>query len=78
MKHDFWHNKWDKNEIGFHLPDANPLLVKHFHVLNLKQGARIFLPLCGKTLDIAWLLASESQSRFSPIWYAKNRVSYSL
>jgi thiopurine S-methyltransferase len=57
MKHDFWHQKWEKNEIGFHLPAANPLLVKHFSTLNLKQGARVFLPLCGKTLDIAWLLA---------------------
>jgi thiopurine S-methyltransferase len=57
MNHDFWHQKWEKNEIGFHLADANPLLVKHLSTLNLKQGARIFLPLCGKTLDIAWLLA---------------------
>lgn len=57
MQHDFWHLKWEKNEIGFHLPDANPLLVKHFTTLNLQQGARVFLPLCGKTLDIAWLLA---------------------
>lgn len=57
MKHDFWHQKWEKNEIGFHLPEANPLLLKHFSSLNLKQNARVFLPLCGKTLDIAWLLA---------------------
>jgi thiopurine S-methyltransferase len=57
MKHDFWHERWQSNQIGFHLPEANPLLVKHFLTLNLKQGARIFLPLCGKTLDIAWLLA---------------------
>jgi thiopurine S-methyltransferase len=57
MKHDFWHNKWEKNEIGFHLPEANLLLVKYFSTLNLKTGARVFLPLCGKTLDIAWLLA---------------------
>ncbi|MEQ1766837.1 MAG: thiopurine S-methyltransferase [Methylotenera sp.] len=57
MKHDFWHNKWEKNEIGFHLPEANPLLVKYFPTLNLPQGPRVFLPLCGKTLDIAWLLA---------------------
>jgi thiopurine S-methyltransferase len=57
MLANFWHLKWERNEIGFHLPDANPLLVKHFPALNLKQGARIFLPLCGKTLDIAWLLA---------------------
>jgi thiopurine S-methyltransferase len=57
MKYNFWHQKWEKNEIGFHLPDANPLLVQHFSRLNLQQGARVFLPLCGKTLDIAWLLA---------------------
>lgn len=56
MQHDFWQNKWQKNEIGFHLQEANPLLVKHFSTLNLKQNARVFLPLCGKTLDIAWLL----------------------
>ncbi|MEI8362604.1 MAG: thiopurine S-methyltransferase [Betaproteobacteria bacterium] len=57
MQHDFWHQKWEKNEIGFHLPEANALLVKHFSTLNLKQNSRIFLPLCGKTLDIAWLLS---------------------
>jgi thiopurine S-methyltransferase len=53
----FWHRKWEKNEIGFHLPEANPLLVEHFSKLKLEQGACVFLPLCGKTLDIAWLLA---------------------
>jgi thiopurine S-methyltransferase len=61
MHHDFWHQKWQKNEIGFHLPEANPLLVKHFSALQLQQGARVFLPLCGKTLDIAWLLAQGYQ-----------------
>ncbi len=57
MHHDFWHNKWQKSEIGFHLPEANPLLVNHLPTLKRPHGARIFLPLCGKTLDIHWLLA---------------------
>jgi thiopurine S-methyltransferase len=63
MQHEFWHDRWESNQIGFHLPEANPLLVKHLTALNLKStsnpntSARIFLPLCGKTLDIAWLLA---------------------
>lgn len=57
MKHDFWHTKWQKNEIGFHLPEANPVLVKHFPALQLAPNSRIFLPLCGKSLDIPWLLA---------------------
>lgn len=56
MHVDFWHQKWQKNEIGFHLPEVNPLLVKYFHILKLTQGASVFLPLCGKTLDIAWLM----------------------
>lgn len=57
MDHNFWLNKWQKNELGFHKSEANPLLVRHFQSLSLKQGKRLFLPLCGKTLDIAWLLA---------------------
>jgi thiopurine S-methyltransferase len=57
MQAGFWHNKWEKNQIGFHLSEANPLLVRYLSALNLKQGSRIFLPLCGKSLDIAWLLA---------------------
>ncbi|GBR54789.1 thiopurine S-methyltransferase [Acetobacter pomorum] len=59
MDAQFWNVKWQKNQIGFHLPSVNPLLVKHFSVLNLHKGARIFVPLCGKTLDIHWLLQRE-------------------
>ncbi|HAH03924.1 MAG TPA: thiopurine S-methyltransferase, partial [Vibrio sp.] len=25
---EFWHNKWAANQIGFHLEDVNPLLIK--------------------------------------------------
>lgn len=52
----FWHQRWEKNEIAFHESKANPLLVRHFTVLSLAKGRRIFVPLCGKTLDISWLL----------------------
>jgi thiopurine S-methyltransferase len=54
---DFWHERWANNQIGFHEGAVNPLLVTHFAVLGLPQAARIFLPLCGKTVDIDWLLA---------------------
>lgn len=52
----FWHDKWERNEIGFHLSEANPLLTQYFSELKMQVGQRIFLPLCGKTLDIDWLL----------------------
>jgi len=53
----FWHQKWESNDIAFHQAEANPLLVKYFPELSLARGGRIFLPLCGKTRDIAWLLS---------------------
>lgn len=54
----FWHSKWAKKDIAFHEPQVNPLLTKHFNELTLEPGKRIFVPLCGKTRDIGWLLAS--------------------
>lgn len=56
MEPDFWHQKWKNNIIGFHKDEANPLLVNHFASLTLAQANRVFVPLCGKTLDIAWLM----------------------
>lgn len=57
MQADFWHERWKTNAIGFHLDAVNPLLVEFIGELNLAPNQRIFLPLCGKTHDIAWLLA---------------------
>jgi thiopurine S-methyltransferase len=58
MDREFWLNKWQSKEIGFHQLSANPLLVQYFGELCVQQGSRVFLPLCGKSLDIAWLLAN--------------------
>lgn len=58
MDRNFWLQKWQNNEIGFHESAANPLLVAHFNQLALAQGSRVFVPLCGKTLDIAWILSN--------------------
>lgn len=58
METGFWHAKWEKGEIGFHQDDVNPLLLDHFGDLALAPGSRVFVPLCGKTRDIRWLLAS--------------------
>ncbi|KKJ78707.1 thiopurine S-methyltransferase [Kiloniella litopenaei] len=57
MEEDFWHDRWQNNQIGFHETKPNPILIQHFHKLDLKDQSRIFVPLCGKTLDIQWLLS---------------------
>lgn len=61
MHAEFWHQKWQKGEIAFHEGEVNRLLAAHFQTLNLPLGSRVFLPLCGKTRDIAWLLAAGYQ-----------------
>ncbi|KKO45380.1 thiopurine S-methyltransferase [Arsukibacterium ikkense] len=58
MEADFWLQRWQSREIGFHQVAANPLLVSCFKQLALPPDSRVFIPLCGKTLDIGWLLAS--------------------
>lgn len=58
MDPSFWHQRWGQNDIAFHESDANPLLVKYSKQLSLVEGSRVFLPLCGKTLDILWLLSN--------------------
>ena len=55
MQADFWHERWSQNQIAFHEDAPNPLLVAHCAALGLPAEARVFLPLCGKTLDIDWL-----------------------
>ena len=57
MDTQFWQDKWQRNEIGFHLPRPHPLLQRYLPALALDEGARLLLPLCGKTLDIGWLLS---------------------
>lgn len=57
MDANFWHKRWENNEIGFHQGEANVLMVDNFHALSLAKNGRVFVPLCGKTRDIAWLLS---------------------
>ena len=53
----FWHQRWETNQLGFHRPDVHPMLARYLDHLNVQDGARLFLPLCGKTVDIPWLLS---------------------
>jgi thiopurine S-methyltransferase len=55
MEADFWHSRWRNNEIGFHQRQFNRHLVKHWPTLGAQPEARVFVPLCGKSLDLIWL-----------------------
>lgn len=55
MENDFWHERWAKNEIGFHKPEIHPHLQRYWPNLQTPRSARVFVPLCGKTRDMLWL-----------------------
>ena len=55
MEADFWHNRWENNLTGFHLDEVNPHLKANWPAMTMKAGTRVFVPLCGKSLDLIWL-----------------------
>lgn len=57
MDKNFWLERWETNNIPFHLEQTNPSLLKYQHFFTAKTNNNIFLPLCGKTLDIKWFLS---------------------
>ncbi|WP_336331921.1 thiopurine S-methyltransferase [Pseudomonas putida] len=55
MEPAFWQQRWADNQIGFHQAQVNPYLQRHWPRLQLALGSRVLVPLCGKSLDLAWL-----------------------
>jgi len=59
MQADFWHQRWQTDQIGFHRDTPLPLLLKYWPTLGLDVGSQVFVPLCGKSLDMLWLAEQE-------------------
>lgn len=57
MQAEFWHERWAKHEIGFHMPRPHAALADHWDSLALAAGTRVFVPLAGKSLDLVALAA---------------------
>lgn len=57
MDPDFWRQRWRENQIGFHQSAPTPLLVEHWPSLDVPSGAKVFVPLAGKSRDMVWFAA---------------------
>jgi thiopurine S-methyltransferase len=54
----FWGNRWNKGDIAWHKTDVSAALKKYADVLFeniIGGGARVLVPLCGKTVDMEHL-----------------------
>jgi len=56
MESEFWHERWTRGEIGFHQPAYNIHLQAYYDRLDLPGEAHVLVPLCGKSLDMLYLL----------------------
>ena len=56
MEPEFWHERWKTNQIGFHEPEGNEWLPRFWPALKVPAGSRVWVPLCGKSVDMLWLL----------------------
>jgi len=82
MENKFWHERWATNDIGFHLNKTNPILIKHWPSLQAKPEDIIFVPLCGKSLDLIWLttqvkqvIACELSQQAIDDFFSENRIT---
>ena len=52
---EYWHNRWDTLQLGWHRDEFNDLLEKHWFSINPPKDCEVLVPLCGKSLDMVWL-----------------------
>ena len=55
MQKDFWLERWQQNQIGFHQEEGNPALREFAGELEIVPGDLVIVPLCGKSRDLEWL-----------------------
>ena len=84
MDSGFWLRKWEKQETGFHLERVNPQL-ERYHSKLFRQKTPVFVPLCGKSLDMHFLAQQGYPVigvELSPIavraFFEENQLEYQL
>ena len=55
MQPDFWLDRWRTAQIGFHQAAVDRHLKAYWPLLKLGAKSGVFVPLCGKSLDLTWL-----------------------
>jgi len=55
LQPEFWHARWSTGQIGFHKSAVDPHLQQYWPSLQVASNSLVFVPLCGKSLDLEWL-----------------------
>ena len=84
MKENFWHKCWSKDQIGFHQDDVHPMLLNYFNDWAGQGETGVFVPLCGKSLDMHFIaqshpvLGSELSTIACDDFFKESGIAYQL
>jgi len=80
-----WESRWRDGRIGFHLPQVNSYLRRYSDQLFEQVPESVFVPLCGKTLDLPWLAGKtkkvvgvELVSQAVEEFFEENKLNYTI
>lgn len=87
MEIDFWLERWNNDQIGFHQNKVNPYLMYFYGEkgpsLEQREKLNVFVPLCGKSKDMLWLSQNnykvfgvECSDRAVKDFFEENALSY--
>ncbi len=60
MEIDFWQQRWQDDQTGFHMLEVNEHLIRYWPGVSTRSASTAFVPLCGKSLDLLWLAKQQS------------------
>ncbi len=88
MEPQYWQKKWNENQIGFHQSDVNKRLVEYWPKVTEAASFSahcIFVPLCGKSLDMLWLhaqghqvLGIELSEKAAKAFFEENQLPFNI
>jgi len=87
MEIDFWLERWNNNQTGFHQQKINPYLIYFYGekgpAIEQREKLKVFVPLCGKSKDMLWLSQNnykvfgvECSNRAVKDFFEENALNY--
>jgi len=83
MDNSFWYEIWLNDETHFHKVETNEYLLQFHHVLGDLKNKTVFVPLCGKSLDLLWfynqganVIGAELSDRAIESFFAEHQLDY--
>ncbi len=80
-----WIQRWKEGKIGWHRQQPNSKLIEFIDCLQLKKGDEVFVPLCGKSADMIYLLdrgyrviGVEFSKLAAEQFFDENKLEYSI